>query len=350
MLNKHTKQIFFAAMNTPFGFRSCFNEIFSKLRRLYIIKGGPGTGKSRLMREISVAAQDKGFAVEEFLCSSDPLSLDGVIIPELSIGIIDGTPPHTYDPKTPGAVENIIDLGRFWNSFSLHENYDEISALSQAKTRLYSSVYSYLAAISECDMISSLVMKSSLICDKLEHFVKREAEHLTKDTMPERTIRIRSAISCDGHITLASFADMSENRRVVLDCAGSGRVFMTQLLAETERIGVSSVVSLDPLRPDTPDAIYYPSSDIVYYVGSESDYEEKTINMRRFLDNKRLSPFKSKLRALSHIKTELSSQMQADFRSIKRLHSELEHIYARAMDFERKEQLRDKLIKEIFGE
>ena len=58
---------------------------------LYIIKGGPGGGKSRFMRRIGRSAEERGLDVEYILCSGDPDSLDGVYIPELSLGFADGT-------------------------------------------------------------------------------------------------------------------------------------------------------------------------------------------------------------------------------------------------------------------
>ena len=46
---------YFAAANSAYGFHNSFCEIFSpdKLQRVYIIKGGPGTGKSYLMKNIA---------------------------------------------------------------------------------------------------------------------------------------------------------------------------------------------------------------------------------------------------------------------------------------------------------
>ena len=43
---------FFAAANTEEGFYSIFESVFppSALDKIFIIKGGPGTGKSTLMR------------------------------------------------------------------------------------------------------------------------------------------------------------------------------------------------------------------------------------------------------------------------------------------------------------
>ena len=105
----------FAAANGYCGFRSYFNEIFSpdSYDRLYIIKGGPGTGKSSLMKRYAGEMEGRGYEVARIYCSSDPTSLDGVISYSNGgrIGIIDGTAPHTQDTKYPGAIDIIIDLG-----------------------------------------------------------------------------------------------------------------------------------------------------------------------------------------------------------------------------------------------
>ena len=45
---------YYAAANGFSGFRSNFNEVFNKnsLTHLFILKGGPGTGKSTLMKKL----------------------------------------------------------------------------------------------------------------------------------------------------------------------------------------------------------------------------------------------------------------------------------------------------------
>lgn len=87
---------YFLGANTPEGFCSHYNTLFDddRIRELLILKGGPGCGKSTLMRRVSQAAQEKGFDVEQILCSSDPDSLDGVIIPQRGLALVDGTAPH----------------------------------------------------------------------------------------------------------------------------------------------------------------------------------------------------------------------------------------------------------------
>ena len=54
-----SKISFFMGANSPAGFVSLFDDLYNPkgTRRCYIIKGGPGTGKSRLMKKIAAAAE-----------------------------------------------------------------------------------------------------------------------------------------------------------------------------------------------------------------------------------------------------------------------------------------------------
>ena len=97
---------YFLGCSSPEGFHSFFGELCPTHSGgyTYIIKGGPGTGKSSLMKRINSALTDAGIETELIYCSSDPASLDGVYAPALNCWIADGTSPHTLEPKYPGAA------------------------------------------------------------------------------------------------------------------------------------------------------------------------------------------------------------------------------------------------------
>ena len=57
---------YFAASNSSEGFKSYYGEIFERADRLYVIKGGPGTGKSSLMKRLADAALRKGYKIEYY--------------------------------------------------------------------------------------------------------------------------------------------------------------------------------------------------------------------------------------------------------------------------------------------
>jgi hypothetical protein len=42
-----------------------------------------------------------------------------ILILEKKIAILDGTSPHTMEPNFPGVIENIINLGVYWDETKL---------------------------------------------------------------------------------------------------------------------------------------------------------------------------------------------------------------------------------------
>jgi len=99
----------FPGGNTGLGFFSFYDELSDpSARRIYVIKGGPGVGKSTFMRRIADEVIKLGQDAEFLCCASDNDSYDGVRFPDLGIIMLDGTAPHVVDPKNPGAVDTII--------------------------------------------------------------------------------------------------------------------------------------------------------------------------------------------------------------------------------------------------
>ena len=95
---------YFLGANTPGGFYSLMDKLLdpAKARAIYILKGGPGCGKSTLMKRLGALAEEAGHRPEYIYCSGDPDSLDGLVLPDLAVAIADGTAPH-------GAVSNRHD-------------------------------------------------------------------------------------------------------------------------------------------------------------------------------------------------------------------------------------------------
>lgn len=136
----------FPGANTSMGFYSFYDYILpqDKASRIFIIKGGPGTGKSTFMTKTAEDIVKMGFDVEYHQCSSDNDSLDGIVIPALKTAIIDGTAPHVFDPKNPGAVDEIINLGEYWDGLKMEAFKDEIIETNKRTAKLFRIAYSHL--------------------------------------------------------------------------------------------------------------------------------------------------------------------------------------------------------------
>ena len=94
---------YFLGANTGGGFVSVYDEFCPPESEtfLWVLKGGPGCGKSSFMKAIGRAAEDAGLDVEYVLCSGDPDSVDGVYVPAWQVAYVDGTAPHVREVPFP---------------------------------------------------------------------------------------------------------------------------------------------------------------------------------------------------------------------------------------------------------
>ena len=143
----------FPGNNSTCGFYSYYEQRLEGMEQIYILKGGPGTGKSSLLKGLSERFRREGFEVEHWLCSSDPDSLDGLILLRQKVAVVDGTAPHIVEPRYPGAVETIVNLGDCWEDTILKQEKERIRALSDGITGAFATAYEYTAKIGQIDSL-----------------------------------------------------------------------------------------------------------------------------------------------------------------------------------------------------
>ncbi|MCL2847033.1 MAG: hypothetical protein FWE38_05095 [Firmicutes bacterium] len=142
-----TERKIFLGANTPDGFVGFFDGIVDAypIRRMYILKGGSGVGKSTFIRNFVDGIRERNagrdLTIDYLMCSSDPKSYDGAIIHELGLAIIDGTRPHIVDPKYPGLIEEIIDLAQFINPKKIMASRDELQSMMAERKQCFHRAY-----------------------------------------------------------------------------------------------------------------------------------------------------------------------------------------------------------------
>lgn len=97
----HKECAFFLAANSRHGFVSFFEDFLTESfeRDVYMLKGGPGCGKSTLIRRVCQPLARDGEQVETIYCSSDPDSLDGMVLSD-RLAVLDATAPHASETKS----------------------------------------------------------------------------------------------------------------------------------------------------------------------------------------------------------------------------------------------------------
>jgi DNA replication protein DnaC len=136
---------YFVNGNTAQGFIDYFSSNLQGMNRIFILKGGPGTGKSFLIKSIADDCEKKNVNTELIHSPFDPDTLDGIIIPELKIAVVDGSAPHVIEPTAPGAVEEYVNHGSAWNSIQLISHKDEIMDINKRINECCENAYKRFA-------------------------------------------------------------------------------------------------------------------------------------------------------------------------------------------------------------
>ena len=137
---------FFLGTTTPAGFKGYFRQLGQEPgMQLYLIKSGPGCGKSTMMKQL---AQLSAGPVQRIHCASDPDSLDGVVFCDKDAAILDATAPHTLEPLAPGADEVVVSLYHTISPEALRPHRDQIRDLFAQNAALRSRAARYIASAS----------------------------------------------------------------------------------------------------------------------------------------------------------------------------------------------------------
>ena len=335
----------FAGGNTCLGFFSYYHHILpqEEAEKIYVIKGGPGVGKSTFMKKVAHAMMDRGFDVEFMHCSSDSDSLDGVVVRDLKTFLVDGTAPHIIDPKYPGAVDEILNFGVFWNEEGIKKHRREILSVSREISRLFARAYHYLHAAYEVYQDSASLFKKALDKVKLNRLMTDLVEELfagkagEEGAGRERSL-FASAITPSGYVHyLDTLLDVG-TVYVIKGDMGTGEELVLERLRDTA-LGKGFDVEgfYCALNPHKLEHLIIPGLDAAVTTSNTYHHAEiasgRTIDMMDLMNRKQLEQYRGELEENRHAFDGLMSVALAAIRRAKENHDKLEQYYVPYMDF-----------------
>ncbi len=351
---------YFAAANTSDGFFSLFDKIFSPERyeKIYILKGGPGCGKSTLMKRIAQKAKTLGYSSEIYYCSQSPTSLDGVIIPELSTAVLDGTAPHTKDPTYPAVCENIVNLGDAWDIERASTINEKVRELTKNKKACFNKAYAYLSSAASANSVIDSCVAKYLLENKLERNVERICSSLRiKQGNGEYCEVFTDCKGGSGSVHLFTFENFAQNKYFIKDFAGIARYYFEHLRSELEKRKIGFTAALDVLEPDFVSGIYIDSIKTSFTLyddeyartldRQQADY--KIINCARFCDTDRYRKQKVFLKYAEKSKKVLLDGALRELAIAGKLHDDIEKLYYDVTDYSVVEKIGGELLNNIFG-
>lgn len=353
---------FFPGANTPQGYYPRYDQIApADANRIYILKGGPGTGKSTFMRRTADDLLSRGFPVEMHHCSADNESLDAIYIPAAGVAILDGTAPHVVDPRFPGALDEIINLGAFWNDAALRTPHAraEIVRLTQACSfrfrRAHAARKSAVACLEEWKAFGVDCLDTAAV-DRCAEQLRAELLPNLSETKGAVRRLFASAITYDGPKDwLASLFGGAAKRYLVAGEPGTGKSIIMERLAEGALArGCAVDLYHCPMYPERVNHLLLRATSTAVLTSCwPHEYapapEDTVINANRFLDQDRYAGYKAEVAAA---RDGFFAAVNREIRQLtlaKETHDELERLYRPHMDFEAIEALRRRTVKQILA-
>lgn len=328
---------YFLGANTERGFFSLYDGFCrAEGDMLHIIKGGPGTGKSGFMRRIAQKAQELGYDTQCVLCSGDPDSLDGVYVPALHTGWVDGTAPHAAEPEIFGVTADYVNLGQFCRLPLSEEAAAQARQLSCEYRQSYKSAYGFLTAagaVHKCYM-PQLLGEKQLAAPKarLRTVIERAAKQSPGRGIAEK--RFISALSCKGRLympeQLRHYAQVFTVDNRYLEAAP----LISHAAELAHEAGLDTVECLSPLIPEELEALLLPNASTAF-IRAGMPYAGRTrhIHADTLVPPERRRSERNAISAGKDAEEMLTQLALLRLTEAKTLHDLLEQVYRPYMDF-----------------
>ncbi len=351
------KVTFFLGANTPSGFYSLYDQMLEpeKARRVFLLKGGAGCGKSSLMRRVAAKLEEAGRRTEYIVCSGDPDSLDAVIFPDLGAAIVDATAPHVIEPHLPGVVESYVNLGRFYDHAALAPLRPEIEGATDGYKEHYKRAYRCLTAAAQLFEDNRALLTTPALEAKA---LKRARGILSREVKktgraPGKAVqRFLGAISCQGVSCRFDTADILCRKVYELkDSYGLAAGMLTALAAGAMSAGYDVILCPSPLFPDRAEHLLIPELSLAFLTSTSGlEYPGRPyrrVRLDAMADAELLKKYKARLKFSRKVYAALLGEATDALAQAKAVHDQLESFYNPHVDFEGVYQQAEEIAQEL---
>jgi len=358
-MNKGMVRHMYPGGNTSSGFYSFYDYILpqDEAEKIFIIKGGPGVGKSTFMKKIAEEMVDEGFDAEIMHCSSDVNSIDGVLFPQIKAALIDGTAPHTVDPKNPGAVDEIINFGDLWDEEGIKKNRRKIAELNKKVGKLFSRAYSYLKAAACVYRDSESIYDEALDSSKVNDLVLKTVDKLfvtgsASVTPGKERHMFASAITPGGLENYLESVVGLDKVYILKTVPGlSTEIMLKRIKERAVEKGYYVECYHCAMFPERLEHIVIPEIKASFTTSSKYHSARvkpaESIDFTDFLDEKVLMEHREALEYNSNVYDSLLNKAIESINQAKETHDVVEKYYKNNMDFEAVESCREFVMHRI---
>jgi len=339
---------FFLGANSGQGFQTLFPRFCrpEDFHDLLVLKGGPGVGKSTLMRTIGKAMEERGEEVEYLYCSGDPQSLDGVHIPRIRTAVVDGTAPHVIEPQYPAAAGRYVNLGQFYDIAALKKSRSDIIRCTNAVSAAYQRAYRALGAARQMSDSAAALMREGLDAGKLlrrtDGIIGRELRG--KGNGGGDACRFLGSLTCQGPVwRFDSVQALCPKVYQLQDTYGLAASVILRLHAAAAARGFRAVVCPDPEHVEQMQHLLLPELGLAFVTSREgmayTGPAYRRVRLDAMVDPACIKRYKARLRFSARVSAALREEGLDALREAKAAHDQLEALYHPHVDFAGVQQL-----------
>ncbi|HZK57434.1 MAG TPA: ATPase [Clostridia bacterium] len=341
--------------NTSIGFYSYFEYIINQkeARRIYYFKGGPGVGKSYMMRKIGHKLVEKGLDIEFHHCAADPESIDAVVIPCIKVAIIDGTTPHITDPRYPGVTGVTVNLDEFLNEEGLRKVKNSIIEFTEDNKNIYVRVYKYLAAAKlihdDIEWINNYSMDYKKASEETDGLINKYMSIVeNKNKFGRERHLFGSSYTLKGRVDHAeTFIGIIGKIIYIKGDDGTGRSTLLKRLSFVAlNKGYDVEIYHEPLVPEKIESIVIPELNLAFTTNSKFS-DKETVDLDTYIDETKIKKYKGELKHSRKVFNGLLNDAFAYLGKTNAVHNEMEKYYSSNIFYEGLDKVREDILGEI---
>jgi nucleoside-triphosphatase THEP1 len=346
----------FPGGNTSKGFKSFFDYVVPKdVNRIFCMKGGPGVGKSSLMRKVAKDMISRGYDVDLYPCSSDPDSIDVIAIKKLGVVMLDATAPHIVDPKNPGAIDEILDLGRFWDRKAIESEKKDVVDCSKEVSRFFQMGFKYFESAAP---IAYEIQSKNVDCmdfGKINLLTSNLLQTIFENVIPNEEYKKQihlfgSALSPLGHVeyTDTILKDVGNVYYLEGDLGTGKSTLLNRVANKATENGLEVEVFHTPLLPEKIETIFIKDLDLAITTSKLfKDKNLEAIDLNKYMDVEKNEKYKEELSHSNKVLNDLIEYGLLNIKRAKEQHDLLEEYYVPNMNFDELNKLKDLIIDRI---
>lgn len=350
---------YFLTANSPQGFVSRFSELadIHDGWHMLVLKGCPGCGKHTLIQNIYLMLQSREPHPELIHCTADPSKLDAAVFPTLKFCVVDGTRPHSIEPRYPGVYEHTLDLSAYLDTDKLEKSRDRVIALTNESELTGKRAVRFISAAGA--LISDTYRMSLEETDigKIRKYAARLAAREFKPIKQGQGKEICRLLSCVTQDGIMMFLDtpsiLCDRACLIEDEYGSvSRLLLQALKDHALRAGYDVVACYCPISPfEKLEHLFIPALRIGYMTSNHwhpiTVSDCRTIHARRFLGPDALKNKKARIRFNRKASLELLGEAGKLIYESKMIHDDLESYYGNCMDFSQLDTLAQQIVDKV---